>query len=655
MDSKIREEMRKLRETVEYHARKYYVEDNPEISDFEYDQLFHKLKSLEEQYPEYAEPDSPTKRVGGPVLEKFEKVVHDVKMGSLRDVFSFEELKDFIEKTPCSGYSVECKIDGLSVSLVYDNGYLTVGSTRGDGTTGENVTENLKTIQSVPLKIPYKGHVEVRGEVFMPKEVFEELNANRSSSGEQLFANPRNAAAGSLRQLDSKVTASRKLDIFIFNLQACDRTFATHGETLDFLSELGFKTIPLRTLTNNFDEIQEKIEEIGEKRNLLSFDIDGIVIKVNDLSAREKYGDTGSVPRWAVAYKYPPEEKESVLREIRLNVGRTGVITPYAVFDTITLAGTSVSKATLHNYDFISGKDIRIGDTVVVRKAGEIIPEIVRVNYQKRTESALPFSMPETCPSCGEKIYRQPGEAAYYCTNASCPAQLIRTLSHFVSGDAMNIEGLGEAQITSMINSGLVKSAADIYKLQKTDLMKLDRFGEKLSDNIIKSIENSKERGLDKLLYALGIRQIGEKASRLLAEKFKDIENLFKADINELCQINDIGTVTAENVTEFFSHHQTRVLIDELKASGVKVTFDTVSIGNALLGKTFVITGTLPTLKRDEATLLIEKNGGKTSSSVSKKTDFVLAGEEAGSKLVKAKELNITVITENDLLQMINN
>ena len=654
LDNNIKAEIDELRKTVEYHAKKYYVEDNPEITDFEYDELFYKLKSLEEKYPEFADPDSPTKRVGGVVLEKFEKVVHNVRMGSLRDVFSFGELKEFIDKTPCDGYSVECKIDGLSVSLIYENGLLSIGSTRGDGTVGENVTENLKTIYSVPLRIPYKGHLEVRGEVFMPRDVFLNLNSKRAAAGEQLFANPRNAAAGSLRQLDSSVTAERKLDIFIFNLQACDKEFATHSETLSFLSKQGFKTIPLRIVTDSFDEIIAKINEIADLRSELEFDIDGIVIKVNDLGLREKYGDTGSVPKWAVAYKYPPEEKETVLREIRLNVGRTGVITPYAVFDTITLAGTSVSKATLHNYDFITGKDIRVGDTVVVRKAGEIIPEIVRVNMAKRNETSLPFSMPDSCPSCGEKIYRQPGEAAYYCTNASCPAQLIRTLSHFVSGDAMNIEGLGEAQITAMINSGLVRSAADIYKLKKEELIKLDRFGEKLADNILKSIENSKDRGLDKLLYALGIRQIGQKAAKLLAEKFMDIENLFNADVGQLCQINDIGLVTAENVTDFFSHQQTRLLIDKLKACGVKVTYDSESAGNILAGKIFVITGTLPTMKRDEAALLIEKNGGKTSSSVSKKTDYLLAGEDAGSKLAKAKELNITIITENDLFKMIN-
>ncbi|MBE6609133.1 MAG: NAD-dependent DNA ligase LigA [Ruminococcaceae bacterium] len=643
-----------LAEKIEYHARKYYVDDAPEISDFEYDEMFYKLKALEEQYPEFASDNSPTKRVGGAVLDKFEKVTHTVRMGSLRDVFNFEELTDFIDKTPADdGYSVECKIDGLSVSLVYDNGEFVIGSTRGDGITGENVTENLKTIPSIPLHIPYKGHLEVRGEVFMPRSNFEELNAKRESEGAQLFANPRNAAAGSLRQLDSKITAERKLDIFVFNIQQCDKVFASHTESLEFVKEQGFKVVPDLAKLFTSEEIIAKINDIGAKRSSLPFDIDGVVIKVDSLAKREEYGDTGSVPKWAVAYKFPPEEKETVLSDICVNVGRTGVITPYAVLEPVRLAGTSVSRATLHNYDFISERDIRIGDTVIVRKAGDIIPEIVRVNKDKRPDGAAEYRMPETCPSCGEKVYREEGEAAFYCTNSACPAQLIRNLSHFVSRDAMNIDGFGEAQVNLMVESGLLSSAADIYYLEKEKVAQLERMGEKSADNLMKSIEASKTRGLDKLLYAFGIHQIGEKASKVLATQFKDIERFFDITEEELCAVNDIGAVSAKNIINFFSHPQTRILVDRLKSAGVVCEYETDIKDDRFEGKTFVLTGTLPTMKRDEASKLIESFGGKTSSSVSKKTDYVLAGEEAGSKLVKAQQLGVKIISEEEFWEMI--
>lgn len=653
MSEIIEKEMRALEKSLEYHSRKYYIEDSPEISDFEYDEMFYRLKALEEQYPSLASANSPTKRVGGAVLDKFEKVTHNVHMGSLRDVFNFEELEDFVNKTPAENYSVECKIDGLSVSLVYEGGELVLGSTRGDGSVGENVTENLKTIPTIPLKIDYKEHLEVRGEVFMPRESFEKLNEKRKESGEQLFANPRNAAAGSLRQLDSKITAERKLDIFIFNIQGADKVFETHEDGLSFVKSLGFKVVPDFAVLKTFAEIKDKIAEIGEKRPSLSFDIDGVVIKVNNIEKREEYGDTGAVPKWAVAYKFPPEEKETELLDICVNVGRTGVITPYAVLSPVRLAGTTVSRATLHNYDFITERDIRIGDTVIVRKAGDIIPEIVRINPKKRKDSSVKFEMPKICPSCGEPVYREADEAAYYCTNASCPAQLLRNLSHFVSRDAMNIDGLGEALLALMVEANIVSSPADLYRLKSEQLSSLERMGEKSAANVISAVNESKDRGLDRLLYALGIRQIGEKASKALASKFNDIEEFFTLTVEQLCEVNDIGEISAENVVNYFSHPQTRELIDSLKAAGVKTTYESDTVDLRFDGKTFVLTGTLPTMKRSDAEALIEKYGGKTSGSVSKKTDYVLAGEDAGSKLTKAKDLGITVIDENTFLEML--
>lgn len=646
-------EMRELEKQLAYHAKKYYVDDAPEISDFEYDKLFYRLVKLEEENPDLASANSPTKRVGGAALDKFEKVTHNVRMGSLRDVFDFGELEDFISKTPADGYSVECKIDGLSVSLVYENGELVIGSTRGDGDVGENVTENLRTIRSIPLRIPYTGHLEVRGEVYMPRDSFNALNEARELKGEQLFANPRNAAAGSLRQLDSRITAERKLDIFVFNVQASDKVFSTHKESLEFLAENDFRVIPYLCVLKTAEEVEDKIREIGDMRSELPFDIDGVVIKVNRLSAREEYGDTGSVPRWAVAYKFPPEEKETVLREICVNVGRTGVLTPYAVFDTVRLAGTSVTKATLHNYDFIAERDIRIGDTVIVRKAGDIIPEILSVNKNKRPEGTVPYSMPEICPSCGEKVYREAGEAAYYCTNASCPAQTVRNLIHFVSRDAMDIDGLGAALIELLVENSLIKDAADLYSLTAEPIAKLDRMGEKSASNLIEAIEASKSRGLDRLLYALGIRQVGEKAAKALALRFGNIDAFFTATAEELCEVDDIGDITAENVVNFFSHPQTAELINKLKASGVDTTYENSVTDTRFAGMTFVLTGTLPTMKRDEASALIEKYGGKTSGSVSKKTTYVLAGEEAGGKLTKAQSLGITIIDEETFLEML--
>lgn len=649
----IEQEMRELEQKLAYHAHKYYVEDSPEISDHEYDKMFYRLVKLEEENPSLASENSPTRRIGGSALDKFEKVIHRVRMGSLRDVFSFEELRDFIQKTPADDYSVECKIDGLSVSLVYDGGELTVGSTRGDGDTGENVTDNLRTIPSIPLRIPYKGHLEVRGEVYMPRESFEKLNRIREERDEARFANPRNAAAGSLRQLDSKITAERRLDIFVFNVQECDRSFSTHKESLDFLVENKFRIIPYLSVLKTPEEIEAQIETIGAKRLELPFDIDGVVIKVNSLAMREKYGDTGSVPRWAVAYKFPPEEKDSVLRDICINVGRTGVLTPYAVFDTVQLAGTSVSRATLHNYDFIHERDIRLGDTVRVRKAGDIIPEILGIDPSKRPKDAVPFVMPSVCPSCGEPVYREPDEAAYYCTNAECPAQRVRNLTHFVSRDAMDIDGLGEALIALLVKSGLVVNAADLYKLTEETVCELERMGKRSASKLINAISTSKSRGLDRLLYALGIRQVGEKAAKALASHFGDIERLFSATQDELCAIEDIGETTAMNVINYFSHPQTRLLIDGLKSLGVDTVYQSDISDTRFSGMTFVLTGTLPNMTRDEASALIERHGGKTSGSVSKKTTYVLAGSEAGSKLTKAQSLGIRIIDEDTLLEML--
>lgn len=649
----LKKKIEALRETLRYHSRKYYVEDAPEISDYEYDRLFRQLQELEAAHPEYDAPDSPTHRVGGAVLDKFQKVTHQVPMGSLSDVFSFDELREYLTRTAGNGdYSVECKIDGLSVSLEYEGGVFVRGSTRGDGIVGEDVTQNLRTVQSIPLRIPYEGHLEVRGEVYMPRGRFEALNERRIAAGETPFANPRNAAAGSLRQLDSAVTAERRLDIFIFNLQSCDRTFATHAETIAFIASQGFVTIPYFTLRQSADEIIAQIEWIGRARETLPFDIDGAVVKINSLAARRALGETANTPRWAVAYKFPPEQKQTVLTGITVQVGRTGVLTPTAELSPVRLAGTTVSRATLHNADFIAERDIRIGDTVVVQKAGDIIPEIVSVVLPLRPEGAAPYEMPRYCPSCGEPTVRDE-EAATRCTNSACPAQLLRNLTHFASRDAMGIDGLGPALVSLLCEQGLIANVADLYALRADQIAPLDRMGEKSAQNLIDAIERSKSAGLDRLIYALGIRQIGEKAAQMLAAHFGDIEALFRVTEEELTEVEDIGAITAKSVIDYFSHPQTRVIVDALKAAGVLTTYTAEKTGDALAGLTFVLTGTLPTMTRDEASHLIEANGGKVSSSVSKKTSYLLAGSEAGSKLAKAESLGIPVIDENSLLEMV--
>lgn len=648
-----------LRALLEYHSRLYYIEDSPQISDYEYDKLFYELVALEEKYPEFESASSPTKRVGGKALEKFEKVTHDVKMGSLSDVFSYDEVYDFINKTneklgKNTVFSVEPKIDGLSVSLVYENGEFTLGSTRGDGIIGENVTENLKTVRTIPMKTKDAlPHLEVRGEVYMPREAFARLNEKRETEGETLFANPRNAAAGSLRQLDSKITASRGLDIFVFNVQAVSGTeFSSHTESLEYLKNQGFHIIGGIKRVSCADDAVAAIKAIGEARDSLPYDIDGAVIKADSLADRVALGENISTPKWAIAYKFPPEQKQTKLTDIIIQVGRTGVLTPNARLEPVRLAGTTVSRATLHNIDFIRERDIRIGDTVTVQKAGDIIPEVICVDKSKRDGSEIPYEMPTTCPSCGEPVIRD-DEAATRCTNASCPAQLERHIIHFASRDAMNIDGMGPAAVRLLTASGLIHDVADIYSLSASDVENLERMGKKSAENLIAAIERSKSAGLDRLIYALGIRQVGEKAAKSLAEAFPDIEMLFVASEEQISAIYDFGDISAHYIVNFFAHPQTRTLVDELKSRGVKTTYEVQQRGDIFAGMTFVLTGTLPTLKRDEASGMIEENGGKVSSSVSSKTSIVLAGEDAGSKLTKAQALGIRIIDEQTFLSML--
>lgn len=659
-DKKIISEMRELEEKIEYHSRLYYELDSPEISDSEYDKMFDRLKKLEEAYPQFASPSSPTKRVGGRVAERFEKVKHVVPLGSLTDVFSFEELYAFDKRIkqaePDAEYVTECKIDGLSVALEYEDGIFVRGLTRGDGTFGEDVTDNLRTIKSIPLKLkePVKRLI-VRGEVYMPKKVFAKLNAEREENGESPFANPRNAAAGSLRQLDSSIAAKRKLDIFVFNVQYIEgKTLTTHSESLEYLQELGFKVSPIRNVQRDVEEVKKEIERIGSLRSSLEFDIDGAVVKVNSLEMRVRFGETVSVPRWAVAYKYPPETAQTTVEDIIIQVGRTGVLTPKAILKTVRVAGTNVSQATLHNIDYIRQKDIRIGDTVKIHKAGDIIPEIAEVLPEFRKQDSVPFEMPEVCPSCGEKVIREPDEVAVRCINPDCPAQLHRSITHFVSRDAMNIESLGESVVALLIEHKLIKSAADLYYLKKEDIEPLERMGEKSAMKIIASIDKSRQAGLARLIYALGIRHIGEKAGVLLAEKFPDIYAIMNADEQQLCSVEEIGPESAQSIIRFFASEHTRNLIDRLVQAGVSVKSNFTRKSNILEGKTIVITGTLPTLKRSEAEELIRQHGGNPSGSVSKKTSFLLCGADPGSKLDKAQALNIPIISEEEFINMIN-
>ena len=653
-----REEIRELRERLNQNAYLYYVLDSPELSDYEYDMLNRRLVQLETEHPEEITPDSPTQRVGGYALSTFAAVTHPVPLESLQDSFSESEVADFDakvrEKLSHVEYSVEPKVDGLSIALEYRDGKFVQGATRGDGKVGEDVTENLRTIRSLPKELPDKlPWLIVRGEVYMSKEVFARLNAEREENGEAHFANPRNAAAGSLRQQDPKVAAKRHLDVAIFNLQLAEgKSFSTHSETLDYLRSQGFPVIPNLVVTELEDALEE-IRRIGRDRAELPFDMDGAVIKLNSLSDREILGSTSKVPRWAIAFKYPPEEKESVVEDIVVQVGRTGVLTPKAVLSPVRLAGTTVTNATLHNQDFIAEKDIRVGDTVLVRKAGEIIPEVVRVLPEKRPEGAMPYHLPTSCPVCGAPVYREPGESATRCTGAECPAQLLRNLCHFTSREAMDIDGVGPAVLEQMVNAGLVHNAADLYSLTVQDIAQLDRMGDKSARNAVHAIEESRSRDLSKLLCALGIRQIGAKAAQVLARHFGSFDALAAATEEELTAIDDVGGITAKCLRQWLESPQSQDLISRLKAAGVNMECHDMPTADTLTGKTFVLTGTLSSLGRKESEEAIARLGGKASGSVSKKTSYVVAGEEAGSKLRKAQELGIPVLSEAEFLAMI--
>lgn len=651
------EELLALRKELERANYEYYVLDNPTMSDFDYDKKLRKLEELEQAHPELVTPDSPTQRVGGKALERFEQVVHPVPLESLQDVFDFQELEQFDQRVkgvvPEAVYDVEPKVDGLSVALEYENGLFVRGATRGDGQIGEDVTENLKTIRSIPLRIEdAPPRLIVRGEVYMPKTVFEQLNEQRDKLGETPFANPRNAAAGSLRQLDPKIAASRRLDIAVFNVQLIEGVeFASHTESLDYLQQKGFKMIP-RVLCETVEQVEEQIAAIGEGREQYPFDIDGAVVKVNHLAQRTRLGSTAKFPRWAAAYKYPPEVKPSKLIDIVVQVGRTGVLTPKAVLEPVRLAGTTVTNATLHNQDFITEKDIRIGDTVLVRKAGEIIPEVLSVVQEKRPEGTVPYHLPDHCPVCGAKVEREEDGAHMRCTGTECPAQLLRFIAHFASRDAMDIDGLGIAVVENLVNAGLVQSPSDLYFLDSEKVAALERMGKRSAQKLLSAIEKSKENDLSKLIFAFGIRQVGQKAGKILAAHFKTLEALQNATEEELCQVNDVGAITAKSIADWMANPQSQHLIARLKEAGVNMTAAEQSSDQRFVGKTFVLTGSLEKFTRDEATAMIEQRGGKASSSVSKKTTYLVAGEAAGSKLRKAQELGIPVLTEDEFLAL---
>lgn len=655
----VQKEIISLRRELERHNRLYYVEDAPEISDYEYDMLMQRLKALESEHPELITPDSPTQKVGGEALSKFEPVQHQVPLESLTDVFSYEELFAFGERMDASlpeghSYVVEPKIDGLSMSLEYENGVFVRGATRGDGVTGENVTENLRTVRSLPLRIENAPErLIVRGEVYMSKAVFEELNAQRELNGEPLLANPRNAAAGSMRQLDPKVAASRKLDIICFNMQySSDEKYLSHAETLDAMRSMGFPVVPYQKF-NDIKDCVERIQWLGENRGDLPYDMDGAVIKLDALSQRTALGSTAKAPRWAVAFKYPPEKKESRVLDIVVQVGRTGVLTPKVIVEPVRLAGTTVSAATLHNQDNIDRLDLRIGDTVLLQKAGEIIPEVMSVNKAKRPADAVPFIMPTVCPECGSPVVRDEDGVALRCTSPECPAQRLRNIAHFASREAMDIEGLGISICESLISSGLVKDASDLYYLEAEPVAQLERMGDKSAKNLIAAIETSKQAGLARLLCAFGIRQVGQKAAKVLASHYGDLDELMAADAESLTTIPDIGGITAGFIVDWFQNPQSQDLINKLRAAGVSFASREEKKDDRFAGLTFVLTGTLSRFTRDEASAIIESFGGKASSSVSKKTAYVLAGENAGSKLTKAESLGVKIISEEEFETMI--
>ena len=649
------QEILELRKELNQANFEYYVKDDPTMSDYDYDHKLRRLEELERAHPELITPDSPTQRVGGKALESFQQVTHRVPLESLQDVFDFDELRAFDQRVrgvePKVSYSVEPKVDGLSVALEYQDGQFVRGATRGDGLVGEDVTENLKTVKSIPLSIPdVPGTLIVRGEVYMPKKVFHALNEEREKRGEALFANPRNAAAGSLRQLDPKIAAQRRLDIAVFNIQwAENEDFHSHTQSINYLADKGFKVIP-HVVCSSIEEAVAQVQAIGEGRENYPFDIDGAVIKVDDLAQRQTLGSTAKFPRWAAAYKYPPEIKPSRLTDIVIQVGRTGVLTPKAVLEPVRLAGTTVTNATLHNQDFITEKDIRIGDTVLVRKAGEIIPEVLSVVMEKRPVDAVPYRFPEVCPECGAPVARDEDGAHIRCTGAECPAQLLRNLAHFASRDAMDIEGLGIAVVENLVKAGLVKTPGDLYFLHEEDVAQLERMGKKSAQNLLSAIEKSKSQDLSRLLFAFGIRQVGQKAGKILAQRFGSLDNLQAATVEELTQVDDIGAITAQSIVDWFASPQSQHLIARLKEAGVNMQAEQKGEDQRFAGKTFVLTGTLDRFTRAEATKMIEDRGGKAAGSVSKKTTYVVAGEAAGSKLRKAQELGVPVLTQEEFL-----
>ena len=659
--NKLERRYRELKKQINYHANKYYNEDNPEISDFEYDMLMVEFRNIEKQHPEFVTNDSPTQVIvaSGKHDEKFSEVTHKVPLQSLQDVFDLEDINEFInrvEKTVENPiYDVETKIDGLSVSLEYENGELIRGSTRGDGLIGEDITENIKTIKTIPHKLTEPVTITVRGEVFLSREELEKLNEEREILGEKLFANCRNAAAGSLRQLDAKITASRNLDIYVFNLQSIENVeIKSHYESILYMKKLGFNVIPFCEQCKSIDEVYNAIKTIGEKRGELSFDIDGAVIKIDNFNQRLELGTTTKTPKWAVAYKYPPEKKETTVKDIVVQVGRTGAITPMAILEPVKVAGSIISKTTLHNEDFVKEKDIKIGDKVLIQKAGDVIPEVVEVLKEKRTGEEKEFEMPTKCPICGSDTVREDGEAVMRCTGIECPAMLFRSLIHFASRDAMNIDGMGPAIIEQLLETKMINNIADIYNLTETNLMILERMGKKSAENLIDAIETSKNNTLDRLLNSFGIRHIGLKTAKILAKRFNDIDEMMHATKEEFLEIDEIGEIMAESLVDFFGNNQTKDLIEKLKNVGINIKGNKQEISdNRFEGMIFVLTGTLPSLSRNDAIEIIESLGGKVSGSVSKKTSYLLAGEEAGSKLTKAQNLGIKIITETDFIEMI--
>ena len=657
-DDNVKEEIDRLRREIEYHNKKYYDEDEPEISDYEYDKLTQRLKKLEKEHPEYVTDDSPTRKVGGHSKNIFNQVTHDVQMQSLQDVFSFDDVKDFVFKMQREygeniEFTVETKIDGLSVSLEYENGKFVRGSTRGDGFIGEDVTENLKMVDGIPDRLSTKDTFEVRGEVYLPRKEFESINEKLEESGKQILSNPRNAAAGTLRQLDPKLVRARNLSIFVFNLQK-GKKFSNHSESIEYIKNTGIKTIEYIKVCVGINEVLAAIEEIGKKRDSLPYDIDGAVVKINDLKLREEAGSTVKVPKWAVAYKYPPEQKETKLLDIKVQVGRTGQVTPMAILEPVRLAGSVISKTTLHNFDYVKTKDIKIGDTVVIQKAGDVIPEVINVVKSKRTGDEKEYNVPTICPVCGEKLEKLENEVALRCTNSECPALTYRSLVHFASRDAMDISGLGGAIVEQLIDENLIKDIADIYYLKYEDIVGLDRFAPKSAMNLINAIQDTKDNTLDKLLFGLGMRHIGKKAAKILSENFDDIYEIGKASVEEINALDDFGEIMAKSVVDFFSKEQTKKLIQKLENAGVNLKGNKKELSsNKLKDKIFVVTGSFDDYSRNDITKLIEENSGKVSGSVSKKTSFLVAGENAGSKLSKAESLGIPVISIEKLKEMI--